>query len=201
MAARVALFLDYQNVYKGARACFCSPSAPHWEGQVRPLAVAACLKGGDGRRVDSVNVYRGMPSSKHDPKGFGACQRQVAEWESKHVNAVTRPLNYRDPTNPHEKGIDVRLAIDFVMMAMRDEYDVGILFSADTDLLPAIEAVLELKGPGSVELAAWLPGDGRPARRLRARDKKGGEAWCHLLGRREYTAVSDPTDYNRKPRR
>jgi hypothetical protein len=58
----------------------------------------------------------------------------------------TRLLNYRDPSEPKEKGIDVLLAIDFVMMAMRREYDIGVLCSADTDLVPTLEAVVTLKG-------------------------------------------------------
>jgi hypothetical protein len=199
MAQRLMVFIDYQNVYKGARSAFSvgpPDQRPHVFGQVRPLAVAAAVRA--GRTVEQVSVYRGMPSSKHDPKGFGACERQVAAWRAKNINVVTRPLNYREPHNPKEKGIDVRLAIDFVMKAMRDEYDVGILFSGDTDLLPAAEAVLELKGPGSVEFAAWLPGDGRAANRLRALDSNGKAAWCHLLDERVYKTTEDLTDYNKK---
>ena len=114
------------------------------------------------------------------------------EWE-KHgaavLTAITRPINYGDPSAPREKGIDVRLAIDFVMMAMRDEYDVGIIFSGDTDLLPALEAVIELKGRGSVEVAAWVPGGSGHARPLKV---KGEDVWCHFLDRADYGRLHDP---------
>jgi hypothetical protein len=36
MPDRVVVFLDWQNVYRGAREAFCRPQAPHWEGQVAP---------------------------------------------------------------------------------------------------------------------------------------------------------------------
>lgn len=166
---------------------------------MRPLGVARLVRG--QREVCSVRVYRGMPSSERDPKGFGACQRQVAQWESNSITVVTRPLNYREASRPREKGIDVHLAIDLVMGAMRNEYDVAVLFSADTDLLPAVEAVLQIKGAGSVEFAAWLPDDGRPANRLRAPDPSGVPVWCHLLRRIDYERAVDVTDYTRKPRR
>jgi uncharacterized LabA/DUF88 family protein len=38
-----------------------------------------------------------------------------------------------------EKGIDVKLAIDLLMGAVEDRYDVAVLVSSDTDLVPAIE--------------------------------------------------------------
>jgi uncharacterized LabA/DUF88 family protein len=34
--------------------------------------------------------------------------------------------------------------LDLAVMAIRDEYDVGILFSTDTDLKPALELVADL---------------------------------------------------------
>jgi hypothetical protein len=78
---------------------------------------------------------------------------------------VTRPLQYphgwpstHEPgARPREKGIDIALAIDFVTMAIRSEYDVGILMSTDTDLKPALEAVAELTDTQGTraEVAAW----------------------------------------------
>lgn len=40
-----------------------------------------------------------------------------------------------------EKAVDVKLAVDMVMMAQRDEYDAAYLLSADGDFTPAVEAV------------------------------------------------------------
>lgn len=57
-----------------------------------------------------------------------------------------------------EKGIDVQLAVDLVRGYVADEFDIGIVASTDTDLLPAIEAVLDLdrkRGYDPVEVSAW----------------------------------------------
>lgn len=44
----------------------------------------------------------------------------------------------------HEKGVDVQIAVDICMKAVRNEYDRLIIVSSDTDLVPAIEEVKSL---------------------------------------------------------
>jgi len=90
-----------------------------------------------------------------------------------------------------EKGIDVALAVDFVMMAVAREYDVGILMSTDTDLKPALEAVLSLGGSPICEVAAWKERD-QPARQLRL---TGANLWCHFLYLEDYKLLADGRDY------
>ncbi|MGR3983912.1 MAG: NYN domain-containing protein [Gammaproteobacteria bacterium] len=43
-----------------------------------------------------------------------------------------------------EKQVDVRIAVDLVGMAQRDEYDVAYLLSADGDFVPAVEEAKRL---------------------------------------------------------
>lgn len=200
MPDRVILFLDYQNVYRGAREAFCEWNAPHWEGQVDPLRLAVALlerdQKGRNRTLHEVRVYRGQPDATKDPKGYGASSRQCHVWEQlPAVRVFTRTLRYpqtwpQDP--PEEKGIDVALAVDFVMMAVRGEYDVGILMSTDTDLKPALEAVTGLDGP-ICEVAAWSSPHGH-SRRLSIRSPR---LWCHWLDEGAYRRCADPTDYVR----
>ena len=45
----------------------------------------------------------------------------------------------------HEKGVDVKLAIDLLIGAYENLYDSAILISSDTDLIPAIKKVKFLK--------------------------------------------------------
>ena len=138
LTKRVAVFVDYQNVYMGARHCFFPGGTDnHVDGQIDPLKLGKCLAGPD-RELSEVRVYRGLPSSAEDSKGYGAADRQMALWrQSNKVKPLTRPLNYRDRAHPKEKGIDVMLAVDLAVSMYRGDYDVAILFSADTDLLPA----------------------------------------------------------------
>jgi len=99
------------------------------------------------------------PDATRDPRGYGAATRQCDIWEQDvRVTVTLRTLAYprgwpdkcEPGEKPREKGIDVALAIDFVAMAVRGEYDVGILMSTDTDLKPAL-AVADLTGRGRSE--------------------------------------------------
>ena len=90
-----------------------------------------------------------------------------------------------------EKGIDVALAVDLLRLALADRtYDVAVVFSSDTDLLPAIEAVIDLKC-GHIEVAAWR-GAGQ-----RLRLDGAAAPWFHWLDEVDYRAVEDPTNYSR----
>lgn len=41
----------------------------------------------------------------------------------------------------HEKGVDVRMAVDLLVGAYENQYDTAILVSSDTDLIPALGKV------------------------------------------------------------
>lgn len=45
----------------------------------------------------------------------------------------------------HEKGVDVKIAVDLLVGAYENMYDTAILISSDTDLIPAIQKVRQLK--------------------------------------------------------
>ncbi len=201
---RVAVFIDYQNTYMGVRAAMGWRHHHYVVGQVYPrrLGILLCDKGRQidpDRRLEYVRVYRGEPSPDHSPKGQSACQRQVRFWDAQNaVTAITRPLKYYPEESdsagnvtkwePREKGIDVLIAIEMVMGAMNDKFDVAVLMSADSDLGPAVEAVRKL---GKVcEVGAW---DG-PHKRSRLA-LTGQRVWCHWLKERDYGLVEDPTDY------
>jgi uncharacterized LabA/DUF88 family protein len=202
VAQRVVVFLDYQNVYHRARDAFCSPDASASQGQVDPLALGHLLAGRlPGGRLAGVRVYRGRPSRRRDPRSYAAYRRQTAKQASRGgglVTVISRDLRY-PPEWPRraaqEKGIDVALAVDFVMMVARRQYDVGILFSSDTDLVPALEAVLALRpdDPPACEVAAWAA----PGERPRSLSVRGAHLRRHLLAEADFRSVADPTDYTR----
>ena len=111
---------------------------------------------------------------------------------------ISRDLRY-PPDWPRrsaqEKGIDVALAVDFVMIVARRECEVGILFSSATDLAPALEAVLVLRpeDPPACEVAAWAA----PGFRPRSLSVRGASLRRHLLSEAEFRTVADVTDYTR----
>jgi len=200
MADRVVLFIDAQNVYRGARETFCERGAFHTDGQIDPLKIGEliCSRPPEGheRVLHQVRVYTGRPDSTKQPKAYAAHMRQCAQWERAGVSVIPRSLRYPwdyPDSRAEEKGIDVALSIDFAMGAIDGAYDVGIIFSTDTDLRPALEVVANrFPEYPRAETAAWK-GNGANRRLSIAGPKR---IWCHMLHRADYEAVHDSTDYN-----
>lgn len=201
MTERVAVFIDYMNTYKRCREAFRSGTRNHVDGQILPLRLGIKLRdnaAGD-RELVAVRLYRGLPSSHHDPAGYAAANRQGAMWDKQAlVSAVWRPLNYRDPTRPREKGVDVRLAVDMVMMAMRKEFDIAVLVSEDKDLEPALCAVMDLYGPSAVETVTWTPNNGGRSQPVKI---PGYGHIVHRLNEIDYRHIHDAQDYGIRRRR
>ena len=122
---------------------------------------------------------------------YDPIQRQLDAWRDDGVAIITRPL-IGPPHRPREKGVDVELALDFFAGAIDGDFDVGIIFSADADILPAFEKVLDPKRAleVGVELATWWrpPATApRLARSLRIPH--------HRLDRDAYERVRDRRNY------
>ena len=139
---KLALFVDRQNVYRGAREVFGFDNSFHTKGQVNPLQlgqlIAARNVNGHDRRLTSVRIYRGVPDSRRSPRGNAAYFARGRYRKGSHQDS-SKSLAGRcviprgwPKTREHEKGIDVQLAIDFVLGYVRGDFDVGVLFSGDT---------------------------------------------------------------------
>jgi hypothetical protein len=157
------------------------------------------VAGGHQRHCAYAGVYVGQPNPRVDPATASARSKQTAAWAASGVTVVDRPLRY--PRNwpnvpagvrPEEKGVDVKLALDAVMMAVANRYDVAILASCDSDLVPVAEALVALRQqtgvPHAVEVVRW----GTKSYRIRV-------AGAHLIARQitqtQYTRMQDLTDY------
>ena len=203
MVKRVVLFVDYQNAYRRARDAFHNHNAdPHWMGQFNPASLGKLLterRNDPERLLQQVRMYRGMPDAAMEKTSHGAARRQSNSWSTDPlVSVTTRPLRY--PGNypaarAQEKGIDVQIALDFAMMAVHNEYDVGILMSGDTDLHPALEEVIRL-GSKTVEVATWEPLPNRRRFRIRIAGFSAHiQPYCHWIDHTDYQAIQDNTDY------
>ena len=102
-----------------------------------------------------------------------------------------RPLRYRDDLGgvPEEKGVDVNLALGAVEAVVRHDCDTAIIFSHDTDLLPAVESLVRIGGRHSVETASWISDDHRS--RLRTKE----QVFHHFLDEAVFRAVETPVNY------
>lgn len=78
-------------------------------------------------------------------------------------------------------------------MGLKDEYDIAIIASTDTDLRPAIEGCHELGiiNGREIEVAAWK--SERFVKKITVRDT---HVWCHFLDKEDYDACHDFKSYS-----
>jgi uncharacterized LabA/DUF88 family protein len=199
---RVVIFADYMNVFNDARTAFHRQPFGPSDGQVDPIQLGRVLTakrppGATDRACHEVRVYRGRPDPRKEPQTNAAHMRQCRAWESAGARVITRPLryprNWRPGQKVEEKGIDVQIAIDMVMMAINGDLDVAILASTDTDQRPVLEAfhALPLDRRPIVEVMAWRSETAN--KRLNIPDH---HVWAHFLEVSAYRRVRDKHDYN-----
>ena len=202
---RVVVFIDYQNVYHGARTLFGGHGwTPPTFGNVHPLEYAqmVCDLGleVDPRRVlAGVRVYRGqpVPGVGHD-KVCRSFDRQVAVWQkTPGVQLFTKPLRYSRETDDagntymagREKGVDVMMALDIAIGALKNSYDVAVAATADTDFIPALEHALAVGK--RVETSMWWTKKA-PRGPITIKNRP---IWNHNLDETKFNLIRDDTDY------
>lgn len=100
-----------------------------------------------GRNIAAARYYIGVVrAKKNDKKGQALRvnqQRLFAHLKRGGFNIKGGYLMENEGIF-HEKGTDVKIAIDLVVGAYENYYDAAILISSDTDLIPAIRKVKRL---------------------------------------------------------
>jgi uncharacterized LabA/DUF88 family protein len=198
---RIAVFIDWQNVYLTAREAFRLEGEPGRRGNFSPFHLARLLAAANGRGVNGhlvrVEIHRGLPSQRYDRIGYTANRRQEAAWKAENPQVVVpklRPLRYLNYPKeaPTEKGVDVELAVSAIEATLRSRCDVAILFSHDTDLLPVPEAIARLAGPEHIETASWASDS------FQGRLRPGASVVHHSISRKVFEAVETPINYARR---
>jgi NYN domain-containing protein len=192
----ITVFIDYQNAHLRGHEKWCPEGEPAHHCLIDPLLVAdrVVQRRAPGGVVTSVRAHRGRPDPRHEPASAARSDQQASAWGvDSRVQILRRPLAYprdwgtaRCVEKAREKGIDVSIAIDMVQMALRTEYEVGILFSRDTALVPAVQLVFDLPGVHT-EVATW-----QGASRLRLPFRS---LFCHKLTQADFVAVRDSRAY------
>lgn len=197
---RTAVFLDYQNMYKGAREAFGykrDGDAAHF-GNVRPYSLGRRLVRDHADRVlHQVRVYSGVPTPQRDSKGNKIMQRKLATWVNDmpaKVEVFPRPLRYPPPQG-REKGVDVELAVDIVRLALEDAYDIAVVVSADSDLVPALSFVVHQCEGKEVETVAWAPEPGCERETAAAIDIPGGGVTRLTIPKSEFEPIADKRNF------
>jgi uncharacterized LabA/DUF88 family protein len=199
LAESVGIFLDYENVHRTAHNLYARFGFPIYETVVDPLKIAERLIAKRSRpsTLAGVWVYRGRPVPTHQPIPASANDIQAEAWSADaRVHLVRRDLKYEWPYADQstfvsrEKGIDVALAVGLTEQALDQAFDAAIVFSGDTDLLPALELVFGRRLL-SLEIAAWVGQkplwfptmlNAIPSRKL---------PYCHFLTEQDFVECRD----------
>jgi uncharacterized LabA/DUF88 family protein len=190
----VTVLLDWQNIYGCARDAFGLRDASAIEGTVHPLQLARHLAGGiePGRNLQELRIYRGRPHNAKDRKSYDAWQSQTSEWTRSCGEMLVgryRDLRYRGD-EIMEKGIDVWLAIDLVTIAMDPDIGRVVVVSSDSDLIPALELAVQMRGEEFAEVAGWDGDfDSAPILDVPGVTQRG-------LTKTHYERFHDDSDYN-----
>lgn len=148
---RLNVYIDGQNLFRSSQRCFNDVDVPY--ANYDPIALGRLAASwSPGAILNEVRFYTGVPRLDIDD-----AERYLAHFWIDKINhysgfrapirfvGFTRTLAYRfssnRPPEAREKGIDVRLALDLVLGAIDDDYDVAVIFSQDKDLNEAVDSV------------------------------------------------------------
>lgn len=147
---RAIAFIDGQNLYRAAKDAF-GYHVPNYG--FPQLALKVC-------RLQSwvpkeIRFYTGIPEHAEDPHWHQFWSNKLRRMGWQGVKVFSRPLRYRDELVTllgaqttvriaREKGIDVRIAIDVIRLALNREYDVALIFSQDQDFMEVADEVHEI---------------------------------------------------------
>jgi uncharacterized LabA/DUF88 family protein len=194
---RAVVFIDHQNMYKGAREAFGWKLERGHYGNFKPLALARLLAPEAEHELAQVRIYTGVPHPEHNRLGHAITQRRIEAWrlaDPERVHVFPRTLRYPPPEG-REKGVDVHLAVDLVRLAIEDAYELLILCSADTDLVPALEFVHGRFPEKRIETVAWNPIRGCEPDTAAPLDIPGGGVTRRRVSLTEFERLIDRTNY------
>ena len=202
---RAIAFIDGQNLFHAARESFGYPYPSY---DVSALAMAVCQA--QGWALSQTRFYTGIPDPNDDPFWHSFWSAKLAVMGRQDVHLFARSLRYRnrvvnlaDGTKHtflagEEKGIDVRIALDIIRLAHREEFDVALIFSQDQDLSEVADEIRAI----AREQNRWIKVASAFPFSPTTRNRRGIEKtdWIKV-DRVTYDACLDRRDYRPKPSR
>jgi hypothetical protein len=143
-----------------------------------------------GWRLEGIRFYTGVPDKREDPNWNQFWAKKLAIMGTRGISTFVRSIRHGV-----EKGIDVKIALDVVRMARRDELDVALIFSQDQDLAEVVDEVILIAKEHArwIKVACAFPDDpsGKRSRGMNRTD------WIRI-DKATYDKCLDPTDYRPK---
>ena len=181
MVWTVGLYVDYENVRQSGIKAFPGV-APHPRGEVSLLRLARQIASDvrHQRRVAreepideqisiEVHAYRGLFDDR-EPRGeeesVTSAHKIKVIWEHRPIVQLwgTEAYDSRESSEgkDSEKGIDVAMALQFVISVKEQKFNANMLFSIDRDVLESVYYLDRIAGVNhdwrsAVQLCTWFP--------------------------------------------
>jgi uncharacterized LabA/DUF88 family protein len=196
---RAIAFIDGQNLFHHSRAAF-GYFYPNYD--IRKLVDRVASD--HQWNLVGICFYTGVPDEADDPRWNRFWTNKLAAMGRQGIKVFSRSLRYRNKVvklpdgsshtflHGEEKGVDVRIALDVIGKAVRDEYDVAIVFSQDQDLSEVADEIRVIAHQQNrwIQMACAYPVSPTIV------NKRGinGTEWIKI-DRQTYDACVDPKDY------
>jgi uncharacterized LabA/DUF88 family protein len=198
---RAVAFIDGQNLFHSVREAF-GYTYPNYD----PVALATRICADRRWSLVQARFYTGIPDIRDNAHWNRFWIAKLGAMGHRGVHVFSRPLRYRNKwikigNQEHtirvgeEKGIDVRIALDVVRMAYRNEYDVALVFSQDQDLSEVADDIRLIGRDQNrwIKMASAFPVS------LARKDPRGVNKtdWIQI-DKAMYDTCIDPRDYRAK---
>jgi uncharacterized LabA/DUF88 family protein len=199
---RCNAFFDGQNLFYCAKEAF-GYKWPNYD----PIKLAQTVCANEGWELKQIFFYTGVPSNTVKPHWNQFWNSKLAVMGTRGVVIYSRELKYsnqpvklpdgslRTELVGREKGIDIRIALDVVRLARKNEFDVALIFSQDQDLSEVADEVRAIAQEQNrwIKIASAFP---LSPTSCNTRGINGTD-WI-IIDKTTYDACIDPMDYRLK---
>ncbi|MFZ4500146.1 MAG: NYN domain-containing protein [Minisyncoccia bacterium] len=141
--SRIVVFIDGSNFYHKLKEVLCTLDDSYkmlgfkYKDFFQNLAKESPIV--EIRYYVGVIKRQAGPDIEKSEKMYSQQQRLIARLQKENIVVTLGNLIQHPDKSFHEKGVDVRLAVEMIRLAREDRYDVAYLVSSDTDMVPAVE--------------------------------------------------------------
>ncbi|MEK7160452.1 MAG: NYN domain-containing protein [Patescibacteria group bacterium] len=142
---KAIIFIDGSNFYFRLKDLESQVNGKHSLLEFDFRGFAEWLTTNDENKLVEVRYYVGalkrQRNNEKSEKMYANQQRLLGRLQQQKIPVVLGQLIQHPDKTFHEKGVDVRLAVEMIRLARENMYEVAYLVSSDTDLVAAIEEV------------------------------------------------------------
>ena len=143
--SKAIVFIDGSNFYFWLKDLEAQIDDKHSLLEFDFRKFAEWLAANDKNELVEVRYYIGalkrQRNNEKSEKMYADQQKLLGKLQQQKIPVVLGQLIQHPDKTLHEKGVDVRLAVEMIRLAREKMYDVAYLVSSDTDLVAAVEEV------------------------------------------------------------